>query len=115
MGDQVLFLIVPLRCLIGVRGKLLQLVSLRLSLLLAQRYSLMTAVVSKILTTVVSTFTSYYVYHWPTFFSGEDQGLSPPLPSFDGRVVLYPSTKNIRDYLSWRQVDCKWHADREGF
>ncbi|MDI1490248.1 MAG: tRNA-His guanylyltransferase [Ramalina farinacea] len=61
---------------------------------------------SKILTTVVSTFTSYYVYHWPTFFSGEDQGLSPPLPSFDGRVVLYPSTKNIRDYLSWRQVDC---------
>eukprot|EP00041_Stephanoeca_diplocostata_P037286 m.1402100 g.1402100 ORF g.1402100 m.1402100 type:complete len:156 (-) comp25009_c0_seq36:891-1358(-) len=24
---------------------------------------------------------------------------------FDGRVVCYPSRKNIRDYLSWRQAD----------
>lgn len=71
---------------------------------------------SKILTTVVSTFTSYYVHLWPSFFSGENQGLSPPLPSFDGRVVLYPAIKNIRDYLSWRQVDCQLlHADREEF
>ena len=29
------------------------------------------------------------------------------MPSFDGRVVQYPSTQNIRDYLSWRQADCK--------
>ncbi|KAL1431014.1 hypothetical protein MTO96_014424 [Rhipicephalus appendiculatus] len=27
-------------------------------------------------------------------------------PSFDGRVVLYPSDANLRDYLSWRQADC---------
>ena len=27
---------------------------------------------------------------------------------FDGRVVLYPTEKNLRDYLSWRQADCKW-------
>nr|XP_017214498.1 probable tRNA(His) guanylyltransferase isoform X1 [Danio rerio] len=25
---------------------------------------------------------------------------------FDGRVVLYPSNRNVRDYLSWRQADC---------
>lgn len=28
-----------------------------------------------------------------------------PLPTFDGRAVLYPSVENLRDYLSWRQVD----------
>nr|CAD1819046.1 unnamed protein product [Ananas comosus var. bracteatus] len=27
-------------------------------------------------------------------------------PFFDGRVVCYPRAKIIRDYLSWRQVDC---------
>jgi tRNA(His) 5'-end guanylyltransferase len=29
-------------------------------------------------------------------------------PQFDGRVVCYPSLKNLRDYLSWRQADCKY-------
>lgn len=29
-----------------------------------------------------------------------------PLPTFDGRAVLYPSEQNVRDYFSWRQVDC---------
>ncbi|KAI4276683.1 MAG: hypothetical protein LQ337_002312 [Flavoplaca oasis] len=28
------------------------------------------------------------------------------MPSFDGRVVQYPSASNMRDYLSWRQADC---------
>lgn len=28
-------------------------------------------------------------------------------PVFDGRVVSYPTDENLRDYLSWRQVDCK--------
>ncbi|KIY01971.1 uncharacterized protein Z520_02109 [Fonsecaea multimorphosa CBS 102226] len=28
------------------------------------------------------------------------------LPTFDGRAVCYPSWANLRDYLSWRQVDC---------
>ncbi|CAO1605629.1 tRNA-His guanylyltransferase, variant 3 [Xanthoria calcicola] len=58
----------------------------------------------KILTTVVSTFTSYYVHLWPSFF--HDRALSSPMPSFDGRVVQYPSIQNVRDYLSWRQADC---------
>ena len=59
---------------------------------------------SKILTTVVSTFTSYYVHLWSDFLA--DKPLSPPMPSFDGRVVLYPSSSTLRDYMSWRQVDC---------
>ncbi|XP_053092571.1 probable tRNA(His) guanylyltransferase isoform X2 [Pangasianodon hypophthalmus] len=25
---------------------------------------------------------------------------------FDGRVVLYPTNRNLKDYLSWRQADC---------
>lgn len=27
-------------------------------------------------------------------------------PSFDGRAILYPDIKNVRDYFAWRQVDC---------
>lgn len=52
----------------------------------------------------MSTFTSYYIHLWPSFFP--DKPLSSPLPSFDGRIVLYPTVENLRDYLSWRQVDC---------
>lgn len=59
---------------------------------------------SKLVTTVVSTFTAYYVHSWPKFFP--DQPLSPPLPTFDGRAVQYPSVQNLRDYMCWRQVDC---------
>ncbi|KAH7394446.1 tRNAHis guanylyltransferase-domain-containing protein [Pyrenochaeta sp. MPI-SDFR-AT-0127] len=59
---------------------------------------------SKLTTTVVSTFTSYYVFLWSKYFP--DKPLTPPLPSFDGRAVCYPSDSNLRDYMSWRQVDC---------
>ncbi|KAJ5020933.1 tRNAHis guanylyltransferase-domain-containing protein [Bipolaris maydis] len=51
-----------------------------------------------------STFTSYYVYSWAKYFP--QKPLTPPLPSFDGRAVCYPSNTNLRDYMSWRQVDC---------
>jgi tRNA(His) guanylyltransferase len=60
---------------------------------------------SKLVSTVVSTFTAHYVYHWYEFFP--DQPLTLPLPSFDGRAVVYPTVQNLRDYMSWRQVDCK--------
>jgi len=59
---------------------------------------------SKLVTTIASTFTSYYVHLWSQFFP--DIPLSPPLPSFDGRAVQYPSVQNLKDYMSWRQVDC---------
>lgn len=57
---------------------------------------------SKILSTVVSLFSAAYVFNWPSFMEGVR--LEGP-PSFDGRIVLYPTTKHLRDYLSWRQAD----------
>lgn len=57
---------------------------------------------SKILTCINSLFTSSYVFHWPNFF--DDKKLLYP-PSFDARIVLYPSDENLRDYLGWRQAD----------
>ncbi|XP_063784464.1 probable tRNA(His) guanylyltransferase [Pseudophryne corroboree] len=58
---------------------------------------------SKFMTHVVSQFASSYVYYWKEFFP-EQPILYPP--GFDGRVVLYPSEENLKDYLSWRQADC---------
>jgi tRNA(His) guanylyltransferase len=58
---------------------------------------------SKLITNIASLFASSYVFHWTEFFP--DKKLKYP-PCFDGRAVLYPSEKNIRDYLSWRQADC---------
>ncbi|KAF5392440.1 hypothetical protein D9757_002141 [Collybiopsis confluens] len=57
---------------------------------------------SKIVSTLTSLFTSSYVLHWPTFFP--DVPLQYP-PSFDGRIVLYPSEQQVRDYFAWRQTD----------
>ncbi|KAH0444212.1 hypothetical protein CcaCcLH18_00437 [Colletotrichum camelliae] len=59
---------------------------------------------SKLVSTVVSTFTANYIYSWSQYFP--DTPLSPPLPNFDGRAVCYPTVSNLRDYMSWRQVDC---------
>ncbi|XP_069755142.1 probable tRNA(His) guanylyltransferase isoform X2 [Narcine bancroftii] len=58
---------------------------------------------SKFISHVVSQFSSSFVFYWEDFF--KDQSLLFP-PGFDGRVVLYPSNQNLRDYLSWRQADC---------
>ncbi|XP_020357644.1 putative tRNA(His) guanylyltransferase isoform X1 [Oncorhynchus kisutch] len=58
---------------------------------------------SKLMTHVASQFSSSYVFYWKDYFG--DQPLLYP-PGFDGRVVLYPSNRNLRDYLSWRQADC---------
>jgi len=58
---------------------------------------------SKIESSIVSFFASNFVFHWPTFFP--DTQLVYP-PTFDARVVCYPALENVRDYLSWRQVDC---------
>jgi tRNA(His) guanylyltransferase len=55
----------------------------------------------KILTTVVSYFSAAYVFHWNKFIPAK---LSV-IPSFDGRIVLYPSIENLKDYISWRQAD----------
>ncbi|KIW63542.1 hypothetical protein PV04_08535 [Phialophora macrospora] len=76
----------------------------------------------KIVTTVVSSFTAAYVLGWnECFLEGKEGDLESTaegpvkgapaltmemLPTFDGRAVCYPSWENLRDYLSWRQVDC---------
>lgn len=57
---------------------------------------------SKLLSYVTSLFTSSYVMNWSNWM-GEKKLQYPPC--FDGRVVLYPSDQNLRDYLSWRQAD----------
>lgn len=58
---------------------------------------------SKIVTYVNSLFSSSYVYFWNEYFKNVKMKYPP---SFDARVVLYPSDENLRDYLSWRQADC---------
>ncbi|XP_048449049.1 probable tRNA(His) guanylyltransferase isoform X1 [Rhincodon typus] len=58
---------------------------------------------SKFMSHVVSQFSSSFVFYWKDYF--KDQALLFP-PGFDGRVILYPSNQNLRDYLSWRQADC---------
>ena len=57
----------------------------------------------KILTNIVSIFTSSYVYYWDKIF--KDIKLNYP-PSFDGRIILYPSFQNLKDYFCWRVTDC---------
>lgn len=59
---------------------------------------------SKLISTISSMFTANFIHLWSSFFP--ETPLVPPLPSFDGRVVAYPSFQNLRDYMSWRQVDC---------
>lgn len=54
----------------------------------------------KIISTVVSFFTSCFVVNWPS-----DMPLQYP-PTFDCRLVCYPSFEILHDYLRWRQADC---------
>ncbi|WFD00986.1 tRNA(His) guanylyltransferase [Malassezia yamatoensis] len=56
---------------------------------------------SKLVSHIVSIFTGAYVFHWSDYMGIP---LSKP-PSFDGRLVVYPSAKEVRDYFAWRQVD----------
>lgn len=62
---------------------------------------------AKLVSTVVSTFTASYIHLWETQF-GDNKLDVQWLPTFDGRAVCYPSTANLRDYMSWRQVDCMY-------
>lgn len=72
---------------------------------------------SKLLSTVVSTFTAAFATIWngSDLGRGDDigrttEGIVEPrgtlLPTFDGRLVLYPNNKCVRDYFAWRQADC---------
>lgn len=57
---------------------------------------------SKLVSLVTSCFTGNYVRQWPEVMAGQELQSTPV---FDGRAVLYPSDRHLRDYLSWRQAD----------
>lgn len=52
---------------------------------------------------IVSIFSSTFVKFWSEYFEKQDLLLKP---SFDARLVFYPTNSALRDYLSWRQADC---------
>lgn len=57
---------------------------------------------SKIMSVVNSIFAAAYVYHWKDIF-GLTKLQYPP--GFEAMIVVYPSEVNLKDYLSWRQVE----------
>lgn len=59
---------------------------------------------SKLTTYVASLFSSAFVFHWRECFP-DGPALRYP-PCFDARAVCYPTVQTVRDYFSWRQVDC---------
>jgi tRNA(His) guanylyltransferase len=58
----------------------------------------------KLISTIASLFSSSFVFYWKTYF--EDVELKYP-PTFDARIICYPTKKSVKDYFCWRQVDCK--------
>lgn len=52
----------------------------------------------KILSCVLSLFSTNYVFYWQKYFDFPMKRV----PSFDARIVLYPSLEDIQNYLSWR-------------
>lgn len=56
----------------------------------------------KIVSTVVSMFTAVYAMN----FTKLTQKPLKLIPTFDGRLVCYPTIKILADYFSWRQADC---------
>ncbi|XP_024380966.1 tRNA(His) guanylyltransferase 2 isoform X1 [Physcomitrium patens] len=58
---------------------------------------------SKLISVICSLFASSYVMNWGKYFPETKLQYAP---AFDGRAVCYPSESILRDYLSWRQVDC---------
>jgi tRNA(His) guanylyltransferase len=53
----------------------------------------------KILSCLISLFSSSYALNFNLYFENQK-----PLktPSFDGRIILYPSLEDLKAYLSWR-------------
>jgi tRNA(His) guanylyltransferase len=74
------------------------------SFVIAPRSNVLRRRSAKLSTQIVSLFAASFVFHW-----SECMGADVPLryaPSFDARVVQYPTVAVLRDYLSWRQADC---------
>ncbi|KAJ3145705.1 hypothetical protein HDU89_006940 [Geranomyces variabilis] len=58
---------------------------------------------AKIATNICSLFTAAFCCAWGKYFEGVEMRYPP---SFDARVVAYPTERNLRDYFAWRQADC---------
>lgn len=59
----------------------------------------------KLLLTFSSHMAVNYVLQWNREFP--DRPITDErIPTFDARVVTYPNAQTVRDYFSWRQVDC---------
>ncbi|XP_047954574.1 tRNA(His) guanylyltransferase 1-like isoform X2 [Salvia hispanica] len=58
---------------------------------------------SEIVSSIVSIFSSTYTMRWNEFFPQKE---TKHLPCFYARAVCYPSSKIVKGYLAWRQVDC---------
>lgn len=56
----------------------------------------------KIVSTLASVFTARFVYDFAKVMKKELKRL----PTFDARIIQYPDLQSLRDYYSWRQVDC---------
>ncbi|GBE59733.1 tRNA guanylyltransferase [Babesia ovata] len=61
----------------------------------------------KILSSVVSAFSAAYCFYWSGFYPNKPLRT---LPTFDGRIVLYPRFEHVVDYFSWRHADCQFYA-----
>ena len=61
----------------------------------------------KLISTLTSLFTATFILNWSKFFINEPLKL---IPTFDGRLIIYPKLKMIKDYLSWRQADTHINA-----
>ncbi|KAG6330326.1 hypothetical protein ID866_8761 [Astraeus odoratus] len=82
------------------------------SFLLRKSTSLYNRRHAKILSTLTSHFTASYVFHWPEYFPNTPMQYPP---SFDGRVVLYPDDRSVRDYFAWRQADSESSLQPQSF
>lgn len=59
----------------------------------------------KLTTTFALLMSTSYYYYWNQEFPDKPIELVR-MPNFDARAVVYPNYKTVRDYFSWRQVDC---------
>lgn len=57
----------------------------------------------KIVSLITSCFSSSFVLYYKDFFANSELKI---VPMFDGRCICYPDDKTLKDYLTWRQVDC---------
>ncbi|CCE85276.1 Piso0_004859 [Millerozyma farinosa CBS 7064] len=75
------------------------------SFLLQKKCNLFERREMKLVSTFASHMSVYYMYAWNKEFP--QKPLDPSrLPTFDARAVQYPTFRHVRDYFSWRQVDC---------